>query len=80
MNNTKINIYKKVLQEVCEKFNNADDFVRERTEELCNKKKLSAEEVSFIGFITIITFKLFVHLHHFECSVILMFFTAPVQY
>ena len=39
MNNTKINIYKKVLQEVCEKFSGAEAFVRERIEELCNKKK-----------------------------------------
>ena len=46
MNNTKINIYKKVLQEVCEKFD-AEAFVRERIEELCNEKKLSAEEVTY---------------------------------
>ena len=38
MNNTKIKIYKKVLQEVREKFNVAEDFVRERTEDLCNEK------------------------------------------
>ena len=48
MNNTKININKKVLQEVCEKFNDAEAFVRERIEELCNEKKLLAEEVSYL--------------------------------
>ena len=48
MNNTKINIYKKVLQEVCEKFNDAESFLREIIEELCNEKKLSAEEVTYL--------------------------------
>ena len=60
MNNTKINIYKIVLQEVCEKFNGTKQYLKERIEKLCNEKKKSAEEVTFIGFITIITFKLFV--------------------
>ena len=46
MNNTKINICKKVLQEVCEKFD-AEGFVREKIEELRNEKKLSAEEVTY---------------------------------
>ena len=50
MNNTKINIYKKVLQEVCEKFNDAEAFVRERIEELCNKKKISTEEVNLLVY------------------------------
>ena len=48
MNNTKINIYKKVLQEVCEKFNDAESFLREIIEELCSEKKLSAEEVTYL--------------------------------
>ena len=48
MNNTKINIYKIVLQKVCEKFDNAEAFVREGIEELSNEKKLSAEEVTYL--------------------------------
>ena len=48
MNNTKINIFKKVLQDVCEKFNDAEVFIRERIEELCNEKKVSAEEVTYL--------------------------------
>ena len=32
-------MYEKVLQEVCEKFNDAEAFVRESIEELCNEKK-----------------------------------------
>ena len=39
VNNTKKNMYEKVLQEVCEKFNDAEAFVRESIEELCNEKK-----------------------------------------
>ena len=38
MNNTK----------VCEKFNDAEAFVRERVEELCSEKKLSVEEVTYL--------------------------------
>ena len=48
MINTKINIYKNVLQKVCEKFDNAEAFVREGIEELSNEKKLSAEEVTYL--------------------------------
>ena len=48
VNNTKINTYKEILQEVCEKFNNAEAFVRETFEELFNEKKLSAEEVTYL--------------------------------
>ena len=48
MNSTRVIIYKKVLQEVCEKFNDVEAFVKERIEELCNEKKLSAEEVTYL--------------------------------
>ena len=50
MNNPKMIIYKKVLQEVCEKFNDVEAFVKDRIEELCNEKKLSAEEVSYLVY------------------------------
>ena len=60
MNHTKISIYKKVLQEVCEKFNDAEAFVGERIEELCNEKKLSAEEVTYLSMNDYNTVKLFV--------------------
>ena len=50
MSNTRIIIYKKVLQEVCEKFNGVEAFVKERIEELCNEKKLSAEEVTYLVY------------------------------
>ena len=38
MSNTKIHIYKKVLQEFFEKFNDVEAFVRERIEELYSEK------------------------------------------
>ena len=47
MNSAGVIIYKKVLQEVCEKFNGVGVFVKERIEELYNEKKLSAEEVTY---------------------------------
>ena len=47
MNSTRVIIYKKVLQEVCKNFNGVGAFVKERIEELCNEKKLSAEEVTY---------------------------------
>ena len=49
MNNTKLNVYKKVLQEVCEKFNGAENFIKEKIEELCcSNGILSVEEVTHL--------------------------------
>ena len=48
MANTKLNIHKIVLQEVCEKFNETEEYIKKRIEELCNEKKLSAEEVTYL--------------------------------
>ena len=48
MNNTKINVYKKVLQELCVKFNGAECYIKKRIEELCSKNKLSVEEVTYL--------------------------------
>ena len=41
MNNTKLNVYKKIFQEFSEKFNDAEVYIRERIEELCSESKLS---------------------------------------
>ena len=46
MNNAKLNVYKKVLQEVSEKFDGAKKFVRDKIEEICSDEKLSVEEVT----------------------------------
>ena len=48
MSNTKLNVYKKVLQEVYEKFNEAEQYIKERIEVLCSESKLSAEEVTYL--------------------------------
>ena len=48
LNNTKLNVYKNVLQEVCENFNAAEQYIKERIEELCSKRKLSVEEVTYL--------------------------------
>ena len=44
----KLNVYKIVLQEVCKKFNGTKEYIKKRIEELCNEKKLSAEEVTYL--------------------------------
>ena len=40
MANTKLNVYKIVLQEVCEKFSGAEEYIKKRIEELCDEKKI----------------------------------------
>ena len=34
MNNAKLNVYQKVLQEVCEKFDGAKEFIRAQSQEI----------------------------------------------
>ena len=47
MNIAKINVYKKILQEVCKNFIGAEGFIRDKIEEICcNEKLLSVEEVN----------------------------------
>ena len=46
MANTKLNIYKIVLQEVCEKIFGGEEYIKKRIEDLCDEKKSSAEELS----------------------------------
>ena len=47
MNNTKINVCKKILQELCKKSNGAEVYFKERIEELCSENKLPMEEVTY---------------------------------
>ena len=44
----KLNVYKKMLQEVCEKFDGAEGFIKENIEEICSNGKLSVEEVTYL--------------------------------
>ena len=48
MSDTKLNVYKKVLQDVCEKFNGAEQYIKERNDELCSESKLSIDQVSYL--------------------------------
>ena len=48
MTNTKLNVYKIVLQEIYEKFNGTEQYIKERIEDLCNEKKLSEKEVTYL--------------------------------
>ena len=45
-NTNKLSVYKKVLQEVCEKFDGAKEFIKEKIEEICSNGRLSVEEVT----------------------------------
>ena len=47
INSTRVIIYETALQEVCEKFNDVEAFIKKRIEKLCNEKMLSAEEVIY---------------------------------
>ena len=47
-NNTKLNAYKNVLQEVCEKFDRAKEFIRNKVGDICSNEKLSVEEVTYL--------------------------------
>ena len=47
MNTAKLNVYKKVLQEVCKNFVGAKEFIRDKIEDICcNEQLLSVEEVN----------------------------------
>ena len=48
MNNTKLNVYKKVLQKVCKEFDGAKEFIKDKIEEICSNGKLSKEEVTYL--------------------------------
>ena len=46
MNNIKLDVYKKVLQEVYKKFDGGEEFIRDKIDEYCNNEKLFVEEVT----------------------------------
>ena len=47
MNNAKIKVYKKVLKEICEKYDGAEIFVNDRIEEICSHEKSFGEELTY---------------------------------
>ena len=50
MNSAKLNVYRKVLQEIWEKFDGAEEFIRDRIQEICCNKNLSAEEITYFAY------------------------------
>ena len=46
MNKTKLNVYKKALHEVCEKFDGDEKFINQKIGEICCQEKLSVKEVT----------------------------------
>ena len=45
MNNPKLNVYKK---DICEKFDGAEEFIRDKIEKICSNGKLSEEEATYL--------------------------------
>ena len=45
MNCLKIEVYNKVLKEVSEKYETAEELINSRSDEICSQEKLFAEEV-----------------------------------
>ena len=61
MNNLKIKVYEKVLKEVAEKYDGAEDFITKRIDEIFSQEKLSAEEeiyflVDFYSLCSLVSF------------------------
>ena len=60
MNNIKIKVYKKLLREICEKYDGLEAFINERIKEISSHEKLSVEEVIYfhVSFFTVYLFSL----------------------
>ena len=41
MNIIKVKVYRKLLKEICEKLDGAEEHINQRTEEMCSHEKLS---------------------------------------
>ena len=50
MNATKVGVYKKVLQDIYDKFDGTEECIIERTEEIWSPEKLSVEEVIYLVY------------------------------
>ena len=55
MNNIKVKVYKKVLQNFFEKNEGAKDFSNKKSAEICSHEKLSTEEIIYflVGFLQV---------------------------
>ena len=43
MNHIKVNVYKKVMKKIAEKSDGAEDFIKNRIDEICCQERLSAK-------------------------------------
>ena len=50
MNKTKIEIYQEVLREVSQNFEGVEEFIKQRIQEICDRKKISVEEVIYFVY------------------------------
>ena len=50
LNKTKVEIYREVFRDVSENFEGAENFIKQRIEEICERKKISIEEVFYFYF------------------------------
>ena len=48
MNNAKLNVYKQILQKVCEKFNGAEDFIKEKLKSSAVMENYQWIEVTYL--------------------------------
>lgn len=74
MNNAKLNVYKKVLQEVYEEFDGSK--IEDKIEEIYSNEKLSVEKVTYLFMNDCDNFKVKTSCvkHHFECIVTTLIF------
>ena len=48
VDNAKLDVYKKVLQEVSEKFDGVKEFIWDKIQEICSNEKIFVEEVIYL--------------------------------
>ena len=47
MNNLKVKVYQTILKEVSQKYEEVEEFINSKIEEICSQEKLSGEEVIY---------------------------------
>ena len=55
MTKTKVKVYREVLTDVSQKFEGAGNFIKQRIEEICEQKKITAKEVFYFCIFLIIS-------------------------
>ena len=47
MNKTKVEDYREILRDVSQNFKGAENFIKQRIAEICERKKISVEEIFY---------------------------------